>query len=263
MNRATILFREGLHYRIDAFAAGLKALGYETATKVTRNAAPGDVLVIWNRMGEGHSRAREYEAVGAKVLVVENGYLGKDFRGEQWFAMSLGHHNGAGKWPGTGVGGAGRPVGGPERWDSWGVDLAPWRKPGGECVVLAQRGIGEPGLRSPGDWTPMALAATRGRIRRHPGVDGVGISLETDLVKASMVATWSSGAALKALVMGIPVFYGMPRWIGAPAARPLATFREGPLRDDETRLAMFRRLAWAMASMSEIESGEAFKRILL
>jgi len=250
--RAFILFREALTYRREAFAAGLKALGYAPSFRVTDNPRPGDVLVIWNRMGEGHSRAREFEAAKAKVLVVENGYLGKEWRGEQSFAIAQGHHNGAGRWP----------DGGPERWDSRGVDLAPWREPGGECVILAQRGIGEPGLRAPDGWLNLAVSTTKGRIRRHPGTNKDGPTLEEDLARASSVATWSSGAAIKALMMGVPVFYGMQSWIGASAGRPLTRFKMGPLCDDAARLAMFRRLAWAQWSMSEVESGEAFRRLL-
>jgi hypothetical protein len=252
VNRALILFRQGLHYRRDAFAAGLEAAGYRPVAQLP-NPKPGDVLVIWNRMGEGHSRARMFEAAKAKVLVVENGYLGKEFRGEQWFAMARNHHNGAGYWP-RGMG--------PERWDSWGIQLAPWREPEGECVILAQRGIGEPGLRAPDGWLNLAVSTTKGRIRRHPGTNKDGPSLEEDLRNASSVATWSSGAALKALVMGIPVFYGMPRWIGAGASARLDRFGHFSLVDDRSRLAMFRQLAWAQWSMTEIENGSAFKAVL-
>lgn len=232
--------------------AGLRAVGYTPTDRMVANPSSKDLIVTWNRMGEGHSRAREFEAAKAKVLVVENGYLGKEWRGEQSFAIAHNHHNGAGRWPN----------GGPERWDSWGVNLAPWRKPGGECVILAQRGIGEPGLRAPDGWLNLAVSTTKGRIRRHPGTNKDGPTLEEDLARASSVATWSSGAAIKALMMGVPVFYGMQSWIGALACHSLGEFKKGPLRRDDMRLAMFRRLAWAQWSMSEVESGEAFRRLL-
>lgn len=250
MSRALILFKPGLHYRKDMFAEGLRTVGYKAVASIP-DPRPGDLLVIWNRTGESHSRARQFEAAKAKVLVVENGYLGKEWRGEQWFAISHNHHNGAGTWP----------QGGPERWDSWGIELAPWRTKGKECVILAQRGIGEQHLRAPDGWLNLATSTTRGRIRRHPGTTK-GVSLEDDLKHASSVATWASGAAIKALMMGVPVFFDMPKWVGAGAARRLAEFKKGPLCDDEARLAMFRRLAWAQWSASEIESGFAFKELL-
>jgi hypothetical protein len=70
------------------------------------------------------------------------------------------------------------------------------------------------------------------------------------LAKASKVVTWGSGAAIKALMMGIRVESHMPNWIGEQD------------NTDEGRLAMFRRLAWANWRLSEIESGQAFRWLL-
>ena len=69
--------------------------------------------------------------------------------------------------------------------------------------------------------------------------------------------TWGSGAALKALTYGIPCFHGFDRWIGAEGSTPLAEadFNK-PQKPD--RLAMFRKLIWAMWTVGEIKSGEAF-----
>jgi hypothetical protein len=89
-----------------------------------------------------------------------------------------------------------------------------------------------------------------------------GVSLEHDLRSASRVITWASSAALCAIKMGVPVFYEMPKWIGAEAARPLSEFGRLPNRDDASRLRMFRRMAWALWERSEIESGEAFAHLL-
>lgn len=250
MKRALILFKPGLHYRRDVFAAGLASVGYTPVDRLA-DPKPGDLLVIWNRTGEGHSMARRFEAVKAKVLVVENGYMGKNWLGQQWFAISHNHHNGAGTWS----------QGGPERWDSWRVPLAPWRIKGKECVILAQRGIGEQHLRAPDGWLNLAVSTTKGRIRRHPGTNA-GVSLEDDLAHASSVATWASGAAIKALTMGVPVFYDFPKWIGAGAGRRMAEFKKGPVCDDEARLAVFRRLAWAQWNAAEIHRGFAFEELL-
>lgn len=74
--------------------------------------------------------------------------------------------------------------------------------------------------------------------------------LEDDLAKASKVVTWGSGAAIKALMVGIRVESHMPNWIGEQD------------NTDEGRLAMFRRLAWANWRLSEIESGQAFRWLL-
>jgi len=250
--RALSLLRDSQHYRADAFASGLRAQGFEVVETLS-HPGPDDVLLVWNRSGARDTQARRFEAAGARVVVAENGYLGKDWRGDKWFALALGHHCGAGAWP----------DGGPQRWDALDVELEPWRDSGTQTLVLEQRGIGEPGIASPAGWADSVATLMHGRVRRHPGAGPVAVTLRDDLADVCQVVTWASGAALLALTMGVPVFYGFPRWIGAPAARSMFTFKSmEPRRDDEARLAMFRRLAWAQWTLAEIESGYAFERLL-
>jgi hypothetical protein len=247
---AWLNIREGAHYRRDAFVAGLQKCGFRIQQGAP--SAPAghlDILVTWNRYGQGHRAATEFERRKQPVIVAENGYLGSEFKGKRVYALALNHHNGAGRWP----------VGGPERWAAWGVELKPWRKDG-ETVILPQRGIGPPGVAMPLAWPREVVKL--GRTRKHPGAKETGIPLEQDLAKAGRVITWGSGAAIKALTMGIPVFHAMPNWIGAPAARPLKDIKHGPKCDDAARLGMFHRLAWAQADLEEIAKGEAFSRLL-
>lgn len=233
-------------YRSESFAKGLRAVGYEVSTIVPRHPRPTDVLVIWNRYGRYEVLAKQFENVGARVLVAENGYLGRDWRGEHWYALSLSQHNGAGRWPQDGS---------PDRWDRMAVEIAPWRVGGEETVVLATRHIGPDGVREPQSWSAVIAKQAGARIRAHPGERSC-TPLEEDLRRAKCVVTWGSGAALKALMMGIPVQYGFKRWIGAPGATPIGGNGKGD------RLAMFRRLAWAMWNTEEIASGEPFKWLL-
>jgi hypothetical protein len=249
--RALSLLRDSLHYRADAFRAGLQAQGFRVVDELN-DPRPGDVLLAWNRGGVRNAHARRFEAAGARVVVAENGYLGKAWRGDKWFALAIGHHCGAGAWP----------AGGAQRWDALGVELEPWRSGGRQTLVLEQRGIGEPGVASPYGWAESVAPLVRGRIRRHPGAEPPAVTLRDDLADVAQVVTWASGAALLALIMGVPVFYAFPAWIGAPACRPLREFASGPLRDDAARLAMFRRLAWAQWTLAEIESGYAFEQLL-
>ncbi len=246
--RALCKLSDSPHYRRDAFLCGLRAAGYRIEQYIG-DPSPDDVLVIWNRGRRDADDAARFESAGAKVLVCENGYLGKDWLGRTWYSISIGHHAGAGIWP----------DGGPERWDSLGVELAPWRD-GRETIILGQRGIGEIGIRSPDAWAETAQARIGGRIRAHPGKFDDS-PIEHDLKNAGCVATWASGGALKALAFGVPVFYAMPKWIGATACRPIAEFGGEPLRDDAARLKMFRRLAWAQWQLNEIESGECFEKL--
>lgn len=248
--RACNLLRESQHYRREAFDEGLRAAGYTLAQYIP-DPRPGDVLVIWNRYSRWHDEACRFEHAGARVVVAENGYLGKTWCQGEWFALAIGHHNGPGLWFDHG----------PERWDSWGVNLSPWRDEAG-TVILGQRGIGEPGIASPDGWAEMTKRKLgRGRIRPHPGKGEHAGSLQVALADVGEVVTWGSSAALLALTWGIPVRYGLTGWIGAGAARYLRD--DGPLiRDDAARLMVFRRLAWAMWDLGEIRSGEAFRRLL-
>lgn len=256
MRRAQLLLRREPPYRYESFASGVRHTGF-TITPRIADPRPGDVLVIWNRYGTGHNEAMRFERAGGSVLVAENGPLGREWRGGTWYSIARNQHNGAGLWP----------VGGPERWDSWNVELAPWRATGSDIVILATRNIGNQGIAEPRIWSQevatrlQARTARRVRIRKHPGENAPAVTLEDDLRHAWACVTWGSGAALKALLMGVPVFYGFERWIGSSASTPLVgSDLENPRRGD--RLAMFQRAAWCAWSLQEIESGEPFRHLL-
>jgi hypothetical protein len=93
-------------------------------------------------------------------------------------------------------------------------------------------------------------------IRRHPGRE----KLDPDFTNVWAVVTWGSGAAIKALAAGVPVFYEMPNWIGGDAAIQGVDRIETPWLGD--RLPMFRRLAWAQYRLSEIEKGWPFAALI-
>lgn len=168
-----------------------------------------------------------------RVLVAENATWGNDFAGKHWYSIARDWHNTAGTFP----------IGSPDRWHSLGYRLHRWRTEG-ETVVLPQRGIGPREVAMPRGWT------AKGRIRSHPGKHGSGTTLELDLAHAGKVITWGSGAAVKALLWGIPVESHYPRWIGKQD------------NTDTGRLAMFERLAWAQWTHEEIAEGLPFRRLL-
>lgn len=249
MPRALNALRRSPACRRDVFDAGLKANGFELVEALEKP-GPGDVYLIWNRYTGTHEKAQQVEAAGGTVLIAENGHLGKDWRGGEWFSLAQSHHAGAGRWH----------EGGPERWDGWSVELAPWRK-GYETIIFGQRGFGEPDIRAPDMWAESARRRFGGRIRKHPGTEKA-LPLHNDLAQASRAVTWNSGAALKALLFGVPVFYEFDQWIGAGASLPVSVWGSEPKRDDADRLAMFRRLAWAMWTADEISDGSAIRSVL-
>ena len=250
--RAQCMIREALHYKRGTFLEGLYAAGFSLAAAINKP-QPEDVLVIWNRYGHYHEEARRFEAAGARVVVAENGYLGKNRAGGDWFAMAVGNHCGAGTWV----------EGGPERWDLMGVTMQPWRMDGHEVVVLGQRGIGPPGIATHQTWANHVARTIPGaRVRAHPGNHDPLVPLDRDLARAKAVVVRSSSAGLWALLWGIPAWAAVPWWIGAGACRPLSEFGQEPKRDDAARLAVFRRMAWAQWEASEIKSGQAFTHLL-
>jgi hypothetical protein len=236
---AWLNLRHAVPERREAFVSGLRRCGYTIAEGLTHNPGDRDVLVTWNRIGAGQQAAEVFESRGRPVLVAENAAWGNDFAGGHWYSLASGQHNTAGRFP----------IGEASRWDGLGVDLDPFRKDGREVVILPQRGLGPPGVAMPRGWAEKARARVGGRIRPHPGTRACR-PLQDDLGEARCVWTWGSGAAVKALLWGVPVHSEMPDWIGEQD------------NTDAGRLAMFRRLAWSQWRLSEIANGDPFARLI-
>jgi hypothetical protein len=256
--RACCLIRTAPHYRHEAFLAGLKAADYEVSTGL-RDPRPGDVLCAWNRYGTAEDVAGKFERAGGRVLIVENGYIGKDHLGRQLYAIAEGQHNGAGRWfRRTDT----------RRFHDLGVAVQSWRAVGNHILVTAQRGIGSRSMASPYHWAEdvarrLAQRTKRAvRIRPHPEDRSAPKvpPLEEDLEGAHAVVTWASGAAVKALIAGIPVFYEAPHWILEGAARKGIDDIENPWLGDRT--PHLERMAWGQWSVDEIASGLPFRLLL-
>lgn len=231
---AWLNLRHPLSERREAFAKGLKSLGFNVVDGLTMNPGSQDIYITWNRIGVGHLAAEQFERRGLPVIVCENASWGNDFAGKEWLTLAKNWHNRSGRFP----------VGGPERWDSLNVMLAPWRD-SGETVILPQRGIGVGGM--PKTWPQRVMG--EGRVRPHPGQQKVK-PLSEDLAHCGKVITWGSGAAIKALMWGIPVESHMADWIGT--CEPT----------DADRLRMLRELAWSQWTLDEIRTGYPFQRLL-
>lgn len=238
--RCSLRIPDSTNYQRADWKAGLTAAGYTVCD--FQRPEKGDLLVIWNRSHRDEQAAQAFEAVGGHVLVAENGYLGKWWNGHKWFALSANHHNGAGWIPHL-----------PERWDRYAVPFGEWRRTGSEIVALPQRGIGEVGVAMPRDWKPPVKC----RIRPHMGIKPC-VDLAEDLQNARAVVTWGSGAAIKCLLWGIPVFYEFPQWIGRLAAThtSIADY-DRPWHPD--RLPVFQKVLSGMWTDSEIRSGQPFE----
>lgn len=260
--RAYCMIRPHPHYRRDAFVSGLQAAGWKVeSTYPQRKPEPGEVLVIWNRYGEAEAVADKWEKLGGLVFVAENGYVGIDAAGVQYYALSVGQHNGAGAIP-SGDG---------SRWASLGIELKPYRTEGHSVVIRGQRGIGSRLMASPQDWHKhlgarlAKMTARPVKVLDHPGKPACDPEVVQWLCKnfegAHACVVWSSGAAIRALIVGVPAFYDAPHWICSGAALKGIAELESPRRDDSARLAALQRMAWGQWTIAEIATGEPFVRL--
>lgn len=248
MKRAWLNLRYTVPERRAIFTEGLERVGYQVVNGLTTDPAENDILVTWNRIHEGDTAAKAFEARGNRVLVAENASWGNEFAGKHWYTLTRNYHNVAKTFP----------EGGSERWDRLGVVLEPWRSADDfpETVILPSRGIGPACRRMPANWLERARSSAAGsthvRVRAHPGRAGKAQrgSLRDELARAGRCITWGSGAAVKALLWGIRVESHMPQWIAEQD------------NTDEGRLAMFRRLAWSQWTLNDFASGYAFARLI-
>ncbi len=262
MRRALLLIRPQPHYRREAFESGVRAAGFGIVSALQRP-GPDDLLVTWNRYGASDAMAHAVEAAGGTVIVVENGYLGRDAAGQKLYAMQRSALHGFGPFH----------VGDADRLAALAVEFKRWRTAGTEVVVLAQRGIGVAPVRSTPDDAQRVASAIRKatglpvRVRQHPGDREPEIPLADDLARALFAVAHTSAAGLHALAMGIPVVTTAERWLGRPAASyvpagDLAAWRDAParlVRDDALRLQTFHRVAWAHWTVDEIKTGEPIR----
>ncbi|MHA2067163.1 MAG: hypothetical protein ACXABY_22575, partial [Candidatus Thorarchaeota archaeon] len=259
--RALCRLREHPHYRRDSFVAGLRRCGFSVectphwSNPVEFSPKVDDVLVIWNIYGYNQQLIKNFYYVGAKVLVVENGYMGKDREGRQYYAIARDGHNGSGKWF----------VGNTDRFSLLGLEPQPWRKGGNYIVVRGQRGIGSSPMKSPPNWHADCIRRLSQythreiKFRAHPGNNDKEVGLDKALENCHSLVTWASSEAGRALLRGIPAFYEAPNHVCELAMKRGIEEVEYPLRNNIAREKAFHQMSWAQWSVDEISSGEPFK----
>lgn len=260
---AYVCVKRSVEVRHEAFVEGFSRVGFMPVEipPQQEHVRPGDVLAIWNRMREYEPIADWFEKQGGTVLVAENGYMGRDERGAQYYALSRNAHNGAGVWvPGNAA-----------RFARLNIELKPWRTEGRHILICPNRGIGMMKFKPPGDWLERTQAALYRltnrvvRVRPHPGhwkrlEEHPDVGLFKDLENAWACVIWSSSAGLRALVAGVPVIRCAPWWIAAGAAGTRLEEIENPPMPD--RQPVFESLSGAQWTLEEIRSGVAFRTLL-
>jgi len=257
-----------------ALLDGLKRVGFEIEHNPgwrwaglpadKRPASRRDVLITWTRhKGPIEATCRKFEDQGGRVIVAEEAHLRRlpngPYPADQYFSLCLNDHQTF--WRSDG----------PARWASWNVKIAPWRTDGDKILVREQRGIGSSDVACAPDWHARTAAELRRytdrpiEIVEHPKkLKRRGIAVprpEEQFADAFCVITWNSHMGTMALLHGVPVIACGPKFfVSTAAGRDIAQV-DDPSRP-ETREAAFARFAWAQWAMSEIRSGEAFRRLL-
>ena len=256
MKQAYLAMRVQQQHKRDAVLKGIEALGYELVTHTDKlRPGPDTLLVTWNL----HRDMLQSETVrksGGTVIVIENPYIPYDVDGCEYLAMAVEGHNGSGITP----------SGSEDRLTRLGVRLKSWRE-GEHVLVIGQRGIGSPTMRSPPQWGELIterLKHVTNRLiihRPHPGRANVKElpPLEDQLKGAHCIVMWASNVATIALTMGIPVFYNAPHCVLEKACNQ---GYNTSLSGYQPRWPAFQDLAWAQWNLNEIISGEAFTRLI-
>ena len=244
-------------YRRHAFEAGVIKHGFKLVENQTLG--DGDLFITWNLHGHNETIAKNTRAAGGKVIVAENGVIGKDANGIQFYSMARDAHH-AGRWH----------VGGQERWAALGIEVKPWASnPDGHVLICAQRGIGSKLMASPPRWHSeteriLQRAGYKTKVRLHPGLmpNKAPTPLVDELRGARACAIWSSMSGIQALVTGIPVSYWAPAWVGSWGAGQEIGGIDAPICDDEKRMKALTAAAWYQWSVAEIEAGTPFEYLL-
>lgn len=242
------------NHKNELFLEGLRAAGLKVRDGLPMgNIQAGDVLIAWNRKEVFEKTIAKFEANGGRVIIAENGFIGRDDEGNRLLSMAFSRHHGLGIWP----------IGEEKRHLKQNIIIEDWRPAGKEIVILGQRGIGETSVKH--DWALSAYQFLRHkykmpiRIRQHPAKDK-SRPIEDDLQNAYAVITFSSSAAIKAIAAGVPAFYCLKGWIGKDAAVFGMDSMLEPYRG--CREMMFHKIGWHQWTQKEIATGEAFRALL-
>lgn len=261
--RFFVALKSDPHYRRDAFERGLAARGLKKVSCVD-DLRSGDIAVFWNLYRHDTERiASSLRGRGCRVLVAENGYAGHDRNGHRLYALAADGHNGSGRWyvgptDRLSVANVTRPMG--------------WRKTDRHApfLVCGQRGIGSSVMASPEGWHHRVAHELSGAgvpflLRPHPGTNEAERgSLDDAILRSRGVIVWSSACGVRALLLGVPVWFAAPHWVCEAGARRYTgpSSLAEPLMDDAARDEALRAMSWAQWTLEEIGSGEAFAVVL-
>ena len=144
-----------------------------------------------------------------------------------------------------------------DRWQRFGIELAPWRDLG-EYVLLLEQVTGDATAPDWADWQRICRAViARGYTsycRPHPLSSARAAPLAEDLARAWLAVTWSSTAAVEAVIAGVPTITFDAGSIAWPVTSH--SFMTPTYTGD--RLEWLYNLAYRNWTLSELEDGSAW-----
>ena len=184
------------HHVMSCLADGLQQHGIVSVQAPDWNVAPGiDFVVCWGD--------KVPTDISLPRLILEAGYINGqsgDYVQDRLQFVSAG-------WNGL----HGRADPGPldcppDRWNALETEIMPWRKDDGKYVLICDQ---HPGDATSGPlkwWEPIAdqLAQFKVIYRPHPLLASNLPPLSESLIDAGLVVTWSSTAAVEAVLAGVP-----------------------------------------------------------
>lgn len=270
--RAFVLIKDQAAYPRAAVIAGLQAIGYNTyADGLSSSFSKKDLLVTWTpwksslsqRAGEMHKER------GGRWIVLENGYIQTQ---ATQYAVGLNGFNGWGDHRNESSP--------PDRWESLGLEIKPWRESGEHVVLFAQMGGHDYSLTMPPYWPDdivqrLSLLTRRSIIYRPKPLrpkyltkqyknvsmpSFVDTPLSWYFENAWAAVVYSSKTAVEALRCGIPALYDGPMSILRTIVPRGVEFIEDPPQPE--RWPFFCDLAYAQWSAEELSTGLPFQRLL-
>ncbi len=228
---------------------------------IFNEAGPCDLNVAWT--------IRKPERFGndAPVCIIESGYTCRrddlilnenDYldRRVHNFSISWNNFNQLATWI---------PEGNPcDRWEKLGIELQPWKRSGGEYVLVLGQTAGD--ITVCHDYrtflhTMVEFAEASQplpvRLRYHPLVKVTEQSLSTQLERAAMCVTFSSNAAVEAVIAGVPTMVFSKNSVAYPVTSHILT--KGPRYADRQQWA--NDLAYRQYTLQELRDGTAWEQI--
>ncbi len=265
---------------LSAIFEGGKKYGFKAdlISTIPNKISHNDILFLWNRHMNQDIIAKEFEKVGAKVIILENPYL--QIKNHVSVGISYpNNRNYAIPCKDSG-----------ERFKAFNMPIKEWNKTGKHILIPTQAkqfdgiGLGFSNNKQPQGWDSKIIkelqTLTKKPImfRKHPNskrriqkdynrilknieVSQLDKSINNDLKNAWATVVYTSNAATESLLNGVPVFLTGPTSFLKECCNLKLKDINSPNYPDN-RPEVFKHMAWNQYSLDEIRSGFLFDILL-